>query len=232
MKRAMCVFSILILLVFSFAYADDSILGNLYINQYVQEDDFMIRGCLKWKMNKVEVYDALSSQKRSGKNVCRDVEDLFNTKNASLDYVRAKAVLGNYEPLMICYISKLWGLYNVTYDFGNKMALSNEAYKDWCGMTDDEFLKEYEKLEATVNYIYGMGERAIDKWNERSTVEDGYYIIKTTWSKNGTIIRLESYKLDNIFHLELEYNAPGSSDYNDILNQDLSVTSMNMFYGF
>lgn len=232
MKRLTFVLILLSLVLFvTFAFADNGLLGNFF-ESLISDNTFEVRENLKWEMTADEVYKSLLSEKHNGKNMCTDVNVFQSWQNRSISYVSAQAVLGNYKPMMYCYISDLWGLYKIQYSFSSKDALTEDEYKKWEEQTDEEFLPKYETLEKTLNYVYGMGERAIDKWAEREKLEDSYYIIKTSWSKGSTLILLECYKRNGRIELELEYDSPNCSDYDKRLEQDLKVNNSDMFYGF
>ncbi len=90
--------------------------------------------------------------------------------------------------------------------------------------------------------VYLIGNRIIDKLDQFSELEDYYYIIRTHWSEggnlgvlqsDGTDIFLGSYRYSNKTLIELVYYAPGANNTcDDILKQELTITGIDMFYGF
>ncbi len=232
MKKITCILIIVALIsCVSLACADNGLLGN-FIESLVTDNTIEIRGSLHWGMNADEVYKALVNEKHNGKNMCTNVEIYPSWANRTINWISAEAVLGNFKPIMYCAVSDLWGLYYIEYYFSSQEALSKEEYEKWGNQTEEEFLTIYETMEKTLNYVYGMGDRPIDKWGDRATLQDKYYIIKTSWNKGGTTILLECYKDAGRIELKLEYDSPDYSDYNKRIEQDLKVTNSDMFYGF
>ena len=233
MKRILLVLIPLILIVsmLSSALADGGLVGQVL--DYINEDaNFRIRGYLQWGMDLESVEEGLKNEVKKGEKVCTEIEREPRVSNWSIWYVKANTILGEYKVRIWCTVSMVWGLYNVDYDFVDSSIMEDDEWKMWQTISDDDYLEKFETLEKTINYVYGIGERVIDEWEQRNEAEDDHYIIKTHWSKGGTNIYLESYKESGIYHLNLEYCSPNTSEYKERLNQDLRVKNPYMFYGF
>ena len=233
MKRvlAFCLVIAVFISVCPCVYADGGLLDEII--DYVQDGrDFKLRDSLSWGMSLDEVVIALKKEERDGQKMCHDIKSDRLLLNKTLGYVTARAIVGNYEPGMYCLVSDLWGLYAVLYDFSSKNYMPAEEYEKWTEITDDQLYDRYEEIEQTMNYVYGMSGRVIDKWETRDEVQDSYYIIRTSWSVGLTSIYLGCYKENNVYQLRILYESPDYDEYETILDQDLYVTGEDMFYGY
>ena len=202
----------------TYASADTGLLGAI-VSALEEDQNWNLRGYLTWGMSTKEVLDGLRAEQRDGVAMCEGI-NVYETDNPTVSQIVATAVVGDYTPFLGCYVSSLWGLYSAKYQF---------AYKK---MSDDELLFMYANLEKTVNYCYGLGERVIEKWETRGELEDLYYIIRTKWSKGNTNIYLHCYKKNEMYSVAMDYESPKYSEYTELLEQDLTVTGIGMFYGF
>lgn len=240
MKRfAIIIVAIVMVLSLSTTALADSKSGSTLVEKFIQslftpEKGVKPRGYLVWGMTAEEVIEGLSNEMHGTEKACDNIKTLYSPVNATISYVKANTVLGDYKPTITCSVSSMWGLYSVKYDFFDASALAKdpEAQAAYSAYTDDDFLSIYETLEKTINYCYGMGERAIDKWFKRTELEEGYYAIKTTWSKEGTSIQLCIHKQSAGYMIDLEYRGPGANGYEKIIMQDLEVKDTEMFFGF
>lgn len=226
MKKAM-VFIVVMLIslsVCSCTLADYGIFGDV-IKEILKEEEFSIRGYLKWGMNESDVYNGLNNEKKDDQSMCLGVENTRSSSNGTISVINANTYLGEYKAFIQCSVSDLWGLYFVHYLFNYSYTLTNK-----------DLLNTYNTVEKTLNYLYGFGERIIDKYDTINELEDNYYIMRTKWVKGSTEIYLQSYKttIDGTRYnlMTLDYNSPNYNDYIKILEQDLVVSDKNMFYGY
>lgn len=203
---------------------------------------FKGRGYLLWGMNVDEVYTGLRNEKHYGINVCTELEKYRSYSDDTVMFVSARAKLGNYTPRMYCYVSNLWGLFRIEYDFKSIYALSDEDYQAWKSISNEDLISEYGTIERLITYVYAQkGERIIEKVDQIDELKDNYYIIRTCWTIKDddriparilAKIYLACYRSSGVYHIDLEYDSPDSGVYDNILELDLKVTSTDMFYGF